>query len=207
MKPKDHYKNLIRLAALNGPIGSDSINATVNRPEWFERNPAGDVAPRASRRRLHEVLAARFVNRIGNLKYSREAIVMAGPPGAGKTTALHAVLARDIRSSEHFAVIDADTFKADLLQSAIEDGWYEQLVPNQVADLERLGETFFPMDFAPLVHIESTILARTVTRQLLAAGANIVIDGTLSGTAAARETFDMRAKHSTCSRLPGIRAS
>lgn len=165
----------------------------MNRAEWFERSPSGDVAPLAARRKLHELLTSRFVSRIGNLKYSREAIVMAGPPGAGKSTALHAVLARDVRSSEHFAVIDSDAFKADLLLSAMEDGWYERLVPQVVAKSIASGEAFFPMDFAPLVHIESTILARTVTRQLLRAGANVVIDGTLSGATAARETFDMLA--------------
>lgn len=144
----------------------------------------------AARTEMHNEIIRRFWAQLDDLKRSRHAIVMAGPPGAGKSSTLSAAMAEAFLSTGNFAIVDSDKFKRELLQSSIEDGTYRtHIVPQEVENFEASGEVFFPLDFASLVHTESVYLADIVIEQALELGANVVIDGTLSSAARARETF------------------
>ncbi len=52
-------------------------------------------------------------------------------------------------------------------------------------ELEEQGERFYPLDFAALVHEESSALAKSIRGEAIRAGANVVIDSVLSKPEAA----------------------
>jgi len=105
--------------------------------------------------------------------------VLAGPPGAGKST----VLRTEVLGADQAAwlTIDADEFKRALLREAIADGSYDAFIkPAQVKQREAAGERFFPLELASLVHEESSMLAKRLQREAIAEGTNVVIDTVLS---------------------------
>lgn len=114
--------------------------------------------------------------------------MLAGPPGAGKSSVLRSVLGDGAGA---WMVVDADEFKRGLLHSAIEDGSFDAwLVPDQVRELERAGERFAPLEFASLVHEESSDLAREARTAAIKSGLNLVVDTVLSSSVNATELAD-----------------
>lgn len=105
--------------------------------------------------------------------------MLAGPPGAGKSTVLRDVLGLDKGA---WLTIDADEFKHKLLREALRDGSYDQFLrPPEVAQREQVdGERFFPLELASLVHEESAHLAQQLQREAMREGTNIVVDSVLS---------------------------
>ncbi|WP_260465157.1 zeta toxin family protein, partial [Arachnia propionica] len=88
-------------------------------------------------------------SRFPEVRQERRAVVLAGPPGAGKSTTLQRVLQEEVAGFVH---VDADEFKSLLLHEAVADGSYESwLKPARVKELETQGERFFPLDLATLV--------------------------------------------------------
>lgn len=72
---------------------------------------------------------------------NRHAMVMAGPPGAGKSTLRRGPLRDELVGH---VVLDVDDIKRKLLEIAQADGTYESfLKPTGVRDLEAAGERFF----------------------------------------------------------------
>ncbi len=174
----DAHRLLIeRLSADGGPLSKDTPTATVKNPAWFiERN--GELQQRASRLALHDRLCQEMREESPGVRADRRAIVLAGPPGAGKGTTLRQERA-DVLSS--YLVIDADDFKKKLLTEAMRDGTYESSIkPQAIKDLEAGGEQFFPLELASLVHEESSLLAAMMRDEALRDGTNIVIDTVLS---------------------------
>lgn len=105
----------------------------------------------------------------------RSAVLTAGAPGAGKTTALSGALG-DAFSG--FRRIDPDVLKDLLLGQAVKDGIYEHLLRRQLAD----GLPLFPRELSGLVHEESVRLAGRIRRQCMRRGENVILEGTLSWT-------------------------
>ncbi|WP_188785333.1 zeta toxin family protein [Nocardioides phosphati] len=183
------------MRALSKPgqaLGPDAATATVNNPEWFGRNADGELIARGARRRLHRELITEALAKHSGAQAQGRAIVLAGPPGAGKTTTLKKQLGED--GLAKFVRIDADDFKEALLARAEADGSFEGWIkPQAVKDLEAGGERFFPLELAALVHEESSLLARKARDQIVAAadpdspgtGLNLVIDTVLSNEASA----------------------
>jgi len=154
-------------------LAPGSPTASVNNPRWWID---GDVTP--ARRRLHTRLIDEVRSGTPDLHQDKKAIVLAGPPGAGKSTVLKEVLG-DHRGE--YLVIDADEFKRSLLHEAQADGSYDDfLIPNEIRERQEAGEKFYPLELASLVHEESSYLARALRTNAIATGDNIVVDPVLS---------------------------
>lgn len=66
-----------------------------------------------------------------------KAIVLIGPPASGKSTILNLMIGRN---KSDWMVVDADEIKDLLLEEAMRDGSYDQIVPAEVRALEAGGE-------------------------------------------------------------------
>ncbi|MGL4340000.1 MAG: zeta toxin family protein [Rhodoglobus sp.] len=171
-----HRRLVVELSKPGGVLAKNAPNATVRNPEWFIQRGSDEGKPEPARRRLHNRLVAERL--VGGVPGGREAIVLAGPPGAGKSTVLGEVLGS---RRDEFLVIDADDFKVALLRDAMRDGSYETVIkPPQIRDREAGGEKFFPLELASLVHEESSILADRMRAAAIHEGVNIVVDTVLS---------------------------
>ncbi|MGA5647482.1 zeta toxin family protein [Microbacterium sp. NPDC088796] len=157
-------------------LSKDAPTATTNNPAWWV---GGE--PTLARDLLHERLIDEARAAAPDVEQQYRAIVLAGPPGAGKSTVLADVL------GEHrgkYLVIDADEFKRSLLREAQQDGSYDTwLMPDAIREREAQGERFYPLELASLVHEESSYLAKSLRADAIAAGDNIVIDTVLSNEA------------------------
>ncbi|WP_205754311.1 MULTISPECIES: zeta toxin family protein [Arthrobacter] len=100
------------------------------------------------------------------------AIITAGPPGAGKTTARKALGMGGLG----WRVIDADEIKVRLLEAAVQDGRFDSVFTRTLAD----GYPVMPNEISTLVHNESVDLANRLIERSLEAQENVVIEGTLS---------------------------
>ena len=181
----DSHREAVRAYAKpGGPLSTDSAYATTRNVEWFRQGAAGPE-PRASRVRLHARLVAEAVDAYPNRRQDHRAIVLAGPPGAGKSTVLAEVLGK---GRDDWLTVDADEFKRALLLAAVDDGSYElSIKPDVIKERESAGERFYPLELASLVHEESSMLAKQLLSQAMADGTNIVIDTVLSSSATAQQ--------------------
>lgn len=183
-----HRAYLERLCAAGGPLAADSRHATTQNSEWFN---VRRQEPRAARRALHNELLTGFVAAHPEVAQERKAIVLAGPPGAGKSSVVETLIAETQTRPEQWLAINPDDFKDLLLQQAKRDGSYNShLIPDEVRSLDAAGEKFYPRELAALVHNESSILAKKAIRDAIVRGDNVVIDGTLSGEKNARLQLD-----------------
>lgn len=101
------------------------------------------------------------------------AVVTAGAPGAGKSTALTHFRGDDLTG---FRVLDSDIVKHQLIEQAVRDGIYDDILATPLAD----GHPVAPRELAALVHHESTQPIDQIRRICTSRRENIVIEGTLS---------------------------
>ena len=168
-----HVETIRELSRAGGPLTTSAPTSSMRNPAWWR---GAETTP--ARRRLHQQLLAAVVESQWTAEANYQAVVLAGPPGAGKGTAKARVLGEDQRS---YLNIDADDFKELLLQVAIEDGSYESwLKPPEVREREEAGERFYPLELASLVHEESSRLAARLRAEAMRSGTNVVIDTVLS---------------------------
>ncbi len=188
MTPEEqrNHINLVRELSLSGgPLDNKGAHATLSNPEWFR----ADGSPRAGRRALHARLRAEVAEISGEPLQERKALVLAGPPGAGKGRVADSVLGAD---RDKYVNVDADEFKKLLLREAISDGSYETwIVPQAVRDLEAQGERFYPLELASLVHEESSMLAVKLRRALINSGTNLIVDTVLSNDSSAQSMGEL----------------
>lgn len=183
MTPEDaarHIALIRELSSPGGPVTKDAPTASINNPEWWID---GELTPPRSRlfAQLLEDAAAKYPDALNE----RRALVLAGPPGAGKGSVADRVLGA---AKASYVNVDADEFKSALLRQAIADGSYESWIkPPAVRELEAGGERFFPMELAALVHEESSELASAQRTRMMGRGTNIIVDTVLGSEASAIE--------------------
>lgn len=143
----------------------------------------------ATRLQLHsrlietELAKKSNVSKQGNLGV----IVTAGPPGAGKSTALRAD-----RSLETYRDVDADSFKDALLIWERNAGTLDGLSNHVLPD----GNPVAPREIASFVHAESTTVAAAMRERCLANGENIIVHGTLASSGYTDELLQQLDRYS-----------
>jgi integrase len=201
-----HQRRLSALSRAGGPLNPASPAATTNNPAWFDRR-AG-LRPLPARRRLHRQLLEAWRARRPAVRTDRHAILLAGPPGAGKSTVLAAVIAATGTAADEWRIINSDDFKDQLLEQARRDGSYDSwLLQGQLAERQAPDERVWPRELAALVHQEAGLLVSRATRSALASGENVVIDGTLSDAPRAHELLERLIAAGYSVRLVDVEAS
>ena len=181
----EHLKTIADLNEPGQALANDSPHISVRNPQWFHELAPGKWEAIGQREQLHRKLISQQLREAHGAKAEYQAVVLAGAPGAGKSSLLRQVLGDQ---QDRYVVIDVDEFKELLLREAQEDGSYEQVFkPHEVRELEQQGEQFFPMDMASLVHEESSMLGDRLRAACLDKGLNVVIDKVLSSTESARK--------------------
>ncbi|WP_051027688.1 zeta toxin family protein [Cellulosimicrobium cellulans] len=184
-----HRETVREFSRAGGPLDKDGPHSTLNNPAWFIDGQVDQ--PTAGRRALWRRLRDEARAEAPGARQDGKAIVLAGPPGAGKGHIQKNVLGLD---KSAWLVVDADKFKDKLLREALADGSYDAfLKPDAVREREAAGEPFYPLELAALVHEESSHLARLLRDEALRAGTNVVIDSVLSKPDAALALGDRLA--------------
>ncbi|MGP5683253.1 zeta toxin family protein [Brachybacterium alimentarium] len=184
-----HVDVVRALAKPGAALRPDAPTSSMANPRWWV-----DGEPTPSRERLHRAIQAEVRDAAPDVLQERRALVLAGPPGAGKGGVKADVLGDAL---ETYRNIDADEFKAALLAAADRDGSFEGwLKPEAVRDLETQGEQFFPppLELASLVHQESSYLSKALRARAIAAGDNIIVDTVLAGEGSAITLGDQLAQ-------------
>ncbi|MGD8166160.1 zeta toxin family protein [Herbiconiux sp. P16] len=127
-----------------------------------------------ARLRFHdELIDAALAEMQGERRGPLTAVVTAGPPGAGKTTAIAA--RADLAGFRH---IDADAFKDALLVESRNSGRLDRWMARELSD----GRPVSVRELSAFVHAESTAVANRMRQRSLQHQENVVILGTLSST-------------------------
>lgn len=168
-----HIAAVRRLSKPNGPLSIYAPTVSKANPDWWS---AG--IPTLDRDDLHKRILDATATRFSGAQRDKHALVMAGPPGAGKSFRARKILGGD---ADNYAWVDPDEFKAALLDEAVTDGsidsWFKK---GAIAQYEHdTGDHLFPMELAALVHGESSRLALQAREYFLASGTNVVIDTVL----------------------------
>lgn len=160
-----HY---LILQGLGKSLSANAPTATINNPDWFTHTD-GKSRPRRNRDHLHKQIISEIASNGQVAKPGAQpvAILLAGPPGSGKSTGFNDVFTRNDTAitgglaPSDFAVTDADAIKSRLIDTARRDGTLESFIkPPAVRDLEAQGEGFSDLDLASLVHEESSFIAK-----------------------------------------------
>lgn len=167
---------LTALSEPGGPLTIDAPHATINDRRYF-RMIDGEPTPTRARHDLHTQILTQWQASQSKVRRERVAVLMAGPPGAGKSTAQTHLLGERI---EQYRRLDADEFKRQLLEYAVANGTLQEMLPPELRSPAGEPARFYPNELSALVHRESSLLLETAVEQSIARGENVIIDGTLA---------------------------
>jgi len=167
---------LTSLSEPGGPLTIDAPHATINDRRYF-RMVDGEPVPTPARRDLHARILAQWNSSQSNIQRNHRAVLMAGPPGAGKSSAQAELLGDQV---EQYRLLDADEFKRQLLEEAVADGSLQEMLPPELRTAAGDPGRFYPNELSALVHRESSILLETAVEQSLSRGEDVIIDGTMA---------------------------
>lgn len=173
----DHRRSVLRvLSAPGGGLSLASPKASVRNPDWFPQGEHGAPAP--ARSLTHRKILNRYFAERPDVARERRAVLMAGPPGAGKSSTLTMLLTEWGESPETWRVVENDDFKSRLFRQALDDGSYDTWF--RPRDHDATGIRVDPLEMSDLVHRESSILTSAALGEAVDLGENLVLDGTLS---------------------------
>lgn len=136
--------------------------------------------PTPQRLRVWNEIQERYLARQpGVERDGRAALLTAGAPGAGKSTAVDQLALVD----EGWRRLDADVVKDYLVQELAAAGDVDDVLSVLLAD-ER---AVMPRELAGLVHAESVLILDRIRAGCLRRGENVVIEGTLTWEPAGRQ--------------------
>lgn len=184
----ERHAQALREVARDPLGGAKGPYASTSNPDYFV-TVRGQPVPTAMRRELHRRLLDEVRGRFPDAVEGRRAVVMAGPPGAGKGY----IQKNKLDGLKDFVVVDPDQFKELLVKHEVSVEGLAAMTPPSMEALAAMGERFAPMEYSTLVHEESSYLAAQLRRELLEAGTNLVIDTVLKDQAAAesiKETLE-----------------
>ena len=143
-----HAQTVRALSAPGAPLSRESPHATIANPAWFF-TPG---MPTPMREELHQQILGRFrATMETEVAHDKRAIVLAGPPGAGKSRILDELIGEPgSESRSRWLEVDPDEIKTQLLDAAAADGSYETFIkPPAVRELEAHLRAF------PILRLES----------------------------------------------------
>jgi predicted ABC-type ATPase len=180
-----HRALLAELTRPGGPIGALAPAASINNPKWYRPSTG---LPRASRTSTLNRILERYRDNNPNVGRERRAILLAGPPGSGKSSVLNTLLETEQTTQAQWRILDADAFKDQLLVQAMFDNRLDgtgPLAPEALNGHDH-GEYIWPRERAALVHEESSELMKRARATAIAEGENIIVDGTMSNAESAK---------------------
>jgi hypothetical protein len=152
-----------QLAMMSQPNGKLHTKSRRSTDAFYIAEPA--------RRAFRKEVIARYLDLEPEPpREGRSAVLTAGPPGAGKSTLLQAQA-----ELQGYRRLDSDVVKDLLIERAIQDGIYDDLLDLVLAD----GAHLAPRELASLVHDESTALIDQIRELCVARRENVLIEGTL----------------------------
>lgn len=185
----ERHHAALRVVAADADMSPTGPYATVSDPTKFVRL-GSRYLPLPERARLHdELIAEALVGRAP--EHERRAVVMAGPPGAGKGY----VQETQLGGAPGYLVVDADMFKEALVSHELRSGALDAMTPPVMRRYAEEGERFAPFEYASLVHEESSLLAKRLQEQQLAKGTNLLLDTVLKNEAAAQRVREQMSEH------------
>lgn len=162
-------------AVMGDPMmAPDSELATYSRPENW-RTARGQTAPTPERMTLVQSAIKSRLAEFPELQKQRKAIVLAGPPGAGKGY----VSGKFLEDVSSYVQCDPDEFKAAIVRHELQVDGLESLKTDLVRSYEAEGHVFAPLEFASLVHDESSAINARLQANLLRDGSNLIFDTVL----------------------------
>lgn len=161
-------KELVKLTRAGGLLGKDSyLSSSVLYSAY-----GGRSGYNRARRAFQTDIIESYVSDGAQLgRDGLAAFITAGPPGAGKSTAVSSL---DLSSG--YRLIDADKVKELLLEKAFLEGDYEKILNSKLPD----GREILLNELSTLVHSESVDLANTIIQRSVEDGVNVVIAGTMN---------------------------
>jgi hypothetical protein len=172
-------------ALLTGPLSPTSLRVIALAARHLIRGSA----PTPQRLRLWREIEDRYLARQSGIERDgRAALVTAGPPGAGKSTAVLTLGLVD----DGWRRLDADIVKDYLLEDLVADGEVDDVLAMTLRD----GRAVMPRELAGMVHAESVLILDQIRGRCLSAAENVIVEGTLSWEPAALKLVDDLARSS-----------
>lgn len=208
--PLAHYRVLQQLRD-HGSLTPEGPNASVSNPRWFR----SDGTLRQVRQAEHHRIINDVIGSSSAAQPSQQpiAILLAGPPGSGKSSARRSLFdAGDEQitgglNASNFVVIDADSIKEKLLDIAEHDGSLQSfLMPPEARALQAQGEVFSKLDFASLVHEESSMIADAARETAIERRLNLILDQVCSNPRKTAALVDKLANQGYTVRIVEIHA-
>lgn len=163
-KYSEQVESRLRAAETTGVGTTEAIHNDYTLPNDVPVESLWDRGRTEAHLRLVDSLMAGYKD----VPQDRRAVIMAGPPGSGKSTVLkvEGTALGVNEGAANYATINPDDMKAEIIKAG--------LVPSEYSTDSKLG----PLETAALLHSESRHLKDMLQERLYSQGYNVILDGT-----------------------------